>query len=169
MEFDVQQRHVSLQQRNSALQLYALIDGAKYAERFGESLAAVGGRCHSLFDGTGDAALSDAGPWLLDTAQVTAQQLAELVQLEQDAPALSWLIAPQTLEGLAQLLALRLDMCLPDGRTALLRFWDPRVLVSLAEVLDDVQRQEFFAHIDEWHMLHEGRRVWIGRQHAEAQ
>jgi len=169
MGFDVQQRHASLQRENSALRLYALIDGLKYAERFGEQLAPVGGQCCSLFEGSGDAALAHAGPWLLATAQMTAGRLAELAQLEQDMPALSWLIAPQTVEGLAQLLSLRLDTHLPDGRTALLRFWDPRVLVSLAELLDDAQRQEFFAHIEEWHMLHKGRRVWIGRRHAEAQ
>jgi hypothetical protein len=169
MDFDVQQRHVSLQRSNSALRLYALIDGAKYAERFGEPLVAIGGQCRSLFEGTDDDALAHAGPWLLDTACTMAAQLTELVQFERDIPALSWLIAPQTLEGLAQLLSLRLDMCLPDGRTALLRFWDPRVLVSLAEVLDDAQRQEFFAHIEEWHMLHKGQRVWIGRHHAAAQ
>jgi hypothetical protein len=169
MVFDVQQRHASLQRDNSALRLYALIDGLIFTERFGQPLAPVGAQCCSLFEGSGDAALAHAGPWLLDTAQMPAEKLADLAQLERDMPALSWLIAAQTVEGLAQLLSLRLDTHLPDGRAALLRFWDPRVLVSLAEVLDDTQRQEFFAHIDEWHMLHKGRRVWIGRQHAEAQ
>ncbi len=59
---------------------------------------------------------------------------------------------------------LRLNTRLPDGRTALLRFWDPRVLVSLAQLLDEVQRVEFFAHIEEWHLLDNGKRAWIGRQ-----
>jgi hypothetical protein len=57
---------------------------------------------------------------------------------------------------------------LPDGRSALLRFWDPRVLVNLARTLDGAQREEFFGHIHEWHLLDAGRRMWIGRQHAEA-
>ena len=58
---------------------------------------------------------------------------------------------------------LRLDLRLPDGREALLRFWDPRVLVGLMQVLDEAQRLDFFAHIEEWHLLQDGRRAWIGR------
>lgn len=47
-------------------------------------------------------------------------------------------------------------------------FWDPRVLVNLAEVLEPAQRETFFTHIHEWHLLHKGQRVWVGRQHAQA-
>ena len=60
-------------------------------------------------------------------------------------------------------------MQLPDGRVALLRFWDPRVLVSLAEVLGPEQSAAFFAHIHEWHLLNNQQRVWIGRQDAPTQ
>lgn len=67
------------------------------------------------------------------------------MSLEHAAPAVTWLIAPQTIAGLAQLLQLNLDTALPDGRTALLRFWDPRVLISLAELLEPGQREFFLA------------------------
>ncbi|WP_232504950.1 DUF4123 domain-containing protein [Rubrivivax gelatinosus] len=92
----------------------------------------------------------------------------DLLRLEHDGPALSWLIAAQDLEGLGQLPQLRLDLGLPDGRRALLRFWDPRVLVDLAQTLDARQHGELFGHVHEWHLLHEGRRVVIGRHRAEA-
>lgn len=115
-----------------------------------------------------DAALAHAGPWLIDTEQVGAELIDALVAMEQVSPAVTWLFAVQTLDGLAQLLQLNLDIELPDGRTALLRFWDPRVLVNLAEVLEPTQRETFFAHIHEWHLLHKGKRVWIGRPHAQA-
>jgi len=121
-----------------------------------------------LFAGTPDAALAHAGPWLVEAACADEALLAELATLEHEAPALVWLIAPQDQEGLAQLLQLRLDVRLPDGRSALLRFWDPRVLVNLARTLDAAQREEFFGLIHEWHLLHEGRRMWIGRHHAGA-
>lgn len=42
---------------------------------------------------------------------------------------------------------------LPDGRLALVRFWDTRVLANLAHVLDPVQRRELFGHVFEWHLL----------------
>jgi hypothetical protein len=122
-----------------------------------------------LFADTPDAALAHAGPWLIDTGQVDGALVDALATLEQAAPAVTWLITPQTLEGLAQLLQLNLDTALPDGRTALVRFWDPRVLVILAEVLEAGQREMFFGHIHEWHLLHRGQRTWIGRRHAQAQ
>lgn len=159
-------RFTQLQQSVGALKLYALVDGARYRMQFGEPCTTRQG-FHSLFAGTLDEELAHAGPWLVDTEQVGATLVDQLAAMEQAAPAVSWLIASQTLEGLVQLLQLNLDIELPDGRTALLRFWDPRVLVNLAEVLDSAQRETFFAHIHEWHLLHQGQRVWIGRQHAQ--
>jgi len=162
---DVVSRFAQLHQSMGTLRLYALVDGIPYCALFGEPrIEQLGFR--SLFAGTRDAALAHAGPWLVDAEQVGPTVVDALATLEQTAPAVSWLIASQTLEGLAQLLQLNLDTELPDGRTALLRFWDPRVLVNLAEVLEPAQRETFFAHIHEWHLLNKGQRVWIGREHA---
>lgn len=165
---DVVERLAQLHQSTDALRLYALVDGVQYTAWFGEPCTAREG-FHSLFADTPDAALAHAGPWLIDTGQIDGTLVDALAALEQAAPAVTWLIAPQTLEGLAQLLQLNLDTALPDGRTALVRFWDPRVLVSLAEVLEPQQREAFFGHIHEWHLLHRGQRTWIGRRHAQAQ
>lgn len=164
---DVQSRLAQLHQFIPALRLYALVDGVQYqaqlCKRFHPS-----SWLFPLFARTPDAALAHAGPWLVDTSMADDATIAELTTLERHAPSLTWLIAPQDLEGLGQLLQLRMDVNLPDGRRALLRFWDPRVLVKLARTLDAPQREEFFGHIHEWHLLHDGRRVWIGRQHADA-
>jgi len=169
MTFDVQQRHALLLQTHRGLCLYALVDGVQYAKHFGMPLTPMARQRWALFDGTPDAPLAHAGPWLVDAEHAAPAQVAELVELEQTAPAVTWLMSPLDLEGLARSLSQRLDTRLPDGRTVLVRFWDPRVLVSLAEVLDGHQREEFFAHIHEWHMLHSGKRAWIGRNHAHAQ
>lgn len=150
------------------LRLYALLDGAQYQTQHNKRLLAGTG-LFPLFKGTPDAGLSHAGPWLVDVASVAESFVEELTALERDTPSLSWLISPQDLDGLAQLLQLRLEVRLPDGRSALLRFWDPRVLANLAQTLDAGQREEFFSHIYEWHLLHNGQRVWIGRHHADAQ
>jgi len=163
MAIDVTLRLAELRQNFAGLRLYALVDGVQYQEHRSERLTFQPG-FRALFAGTPDEPLAHAGPWLVDTAEVGDEQTDDLAQLEREAPAVTWLIAPQDLEGLAQLLQLRLDTKLPDGRTALLRFWDPRVLVSLAQLLDEAQRGEFFAHIEEWHLLHNGKRAWIGRQ-----
>jgi len=70
------------------------------------------------------------------------------------------------LEGLSQLLQLKLDAMLPGGKTALVRFYDPRVLGNLFAVMNEAQKAAFFGLIDEWHFMHEGRRVWAGRHDA---
>ena len=169
MTFDVQRRHALLLQTQVGLRLFALVDGVQYSQQVGTRLTPLDGQRRALFDGTLDAPLAHAGPWLIDTEQASAASVAELVALEQAAPAVTWLIAALDLEGLARLLTRRLDTRLPDGRTALVRFWDARVLANLAQVLDGPQREEFFAHVHEWHLMYRGKRTWIGRNHANAQ
>lgn len=164
--FDVSERLVHLQQEYPGLKLYGLLDGAQYLERTGMRFNPQQG-AEALFWETQDAALAFAGPWLLDAASVDAGLLQELVGFERGTYGVSWLIAHQDLCGLAQLLRLNLETELPDGRTALVRFWDPRVLAGLAEVLTPEQRQGFFGHIFEWHLLlNREHRVRIGRLDA---
>jgi hypothetical protein len=167
MMLDVQLRWRKLQNTSPELGLYALVDGVQYQSHLCKRLRAGSG-LFPLFAGTPDAALAHAGPWLIDARLVDEAFIVELAALERDAPALIWLIAQQDLVGLGQLLQLRLDVKLSDGRTALLRFWDPRVLINLARTPDGQQREELFGHIHEWHLLHDGKRIRIGRQYADA-
>lgn len=167
MAADVMQRLERLRTADPALRLYALVDGLQYEQRARQPMQAEPG-VSALFAGTPDEALASAGPWLLDAGIASPQLIAAVTALEHTAPAVSWIIAGADLDGLAALLRLRLDVRLPDGRTALLRFWDPRALLAIARELDDRQRSEFFEHIVEWHLLVDGRRTHIGRHHAHA-
>ena len=166
MALDVAERLAQLRTRNPALCLYGLVDGLQYETHRGERLDSRHGFA-SLFHGTPDSALAHAGPWLVDGEAVGDAVTADLARLEREAPSVTWLISETDLHGLAQLLQLQLDARLPDGRIALVRFWDPRVLAELVNVLTPVQRQTFFAHIHEWHLLRNGERVHIGRAHAD--
>lgn len=159
------QRLDELRATHPELRLYALVDGAQYQLHRHTWLTAVPGK-RALFEFTQDAALAHAGPWLMDIGLLGTAVADDLEQLESTAPAVTWLIAPQDLNGLAQILSLLIDARLPDGRIAMVRFWDPRVLAALAQVMDTNQREEYFSHIHEWHLLHNGRRTWIGRHHA---
>ena len=67
------------------------------------------------------------------------------------------------LEGLSQLLQLKLDGELPDGRKVLVRFYDPRVLGNLFQTMSAEQKAAFFHLIDEWLFIYNGRRVSAGR------
>lgn len=167
MAADVLRRLERLRISAPALRLYALVDGLQYEQRSGHPLQVAPG-ARPLFAGTPDAALAGAGPWLLDAELAPQELIAAVAALEAKAPAVSWIIAVADLEGLAALLQLRLDVRLPDGRSALLRFWDPRALAAIARELDERQRGEFFEPIVEWHLLVDGRRTHIGRHHAHA-
>lgn len=166
MDLDVVERFALLRAHDPTLRLYALVDGVQYETVRGERLSG-GPAVASLFDGTADADLAHAGPWLIDVEIAGGTYTSDLAQLERKAPAVSWLISQADLPGLVQLLQLQLDARLPDGRVALLRFWDPRVLASMIGVLNVHQREIFFAHIYEWHLLRDGRRVHVGRAHAD--
>lgn len=163
---DVLKRFATLHEKNRALRLYALIDGLAYEELMGERLQATPGVNRALFEGTQDAPLAHAGPWLAQIDQVSMAQVSAWLALEAAKPSLSWLITSMDMEGLAQVLQLRMDMRLPTGQTALLRIADPRVLGNLFAVMTQEQKATFFDLIEEWHFLQHGQRVWTGRPHA---
>ena len=104
---DVIERLANLREQTDALRLYALVDGAQYETHRGIQLTRQEA-IYSLFVGTPDAPLAHAGPWLVDAALAGEAFVQDLANLEQEVSAVSWLIAPQNPEGLAQLLQLNL-------------------------------------------------------------
>ena len=159
---DVRARFLAQRERQPSLRLYALVDGLQY-KQLREVALAPGEGVYALFTGTRDAALAAYGPWLLDVDQVGEAKTNDIAELEHAAPSVVWLMAIQDLDGLGQLLQLHLEMRLPNGQEALLRYWDPRVLISLAKTLEPEQREHLLGDVHEWLFLHEGQRVYIGR------
>lgn len=53
-------------------------------------------------------------------------------------------------EALAGELRDRLDVRLPDGRVALLRFYDARVMPDMAKLFELTQRVQFFSSTYDW-------------------
>jgi hypothetical protein len=162
---DIVEHFRALQQADTALWLYALVDGFQYEQHTGQRLVYQRGINRPIFLGTEDEPLAHAGPWLIDVVRAP-DQLQSLHDLEQALPSVSWLISAIDLEGLSQLLQLKLDTQLPDGRKVLLRFYDPRVLGNLMQTMNNAQRAEFVHLIDEWHFIHDGRRVCMGGPRA---
>ncbi len=162
---DIVEHFRALQQADTALWLYALVDGFQYEQHTGQRLVYQRGINRRIFLGTEDEPLAHAGPWLIDVVRAP-DQLQSLHDLEQALPSVSWLISAIDLEGLSQLLQLKLDAQLPDGRKVLLRFYDPRVLGNLMQTMNNAQRAEFVHLIDEWHFIHDGRRVCMGGPRA---
>lgn len=145
---------------NPFAHLFALVDGLQHEAAFGQVLTAEQGV--ALFLGTPDEPLAHAGPWLID-AQAQHDLCSALADAELLAPVCSWLITAVPFPGLVQLLQNKLDMRLPDGKVALIRYHDPRVLRRLALTLRPDQRETFFEHIDEWHFMVDGQAFHVGR------
>lgn len=159
---DVITRFQDRLQNGAALNLYALVDGFQYEQHTGRRLEHRPGINRPIFLGTEDEPLAHAGPWLVDTVKAP-DQIQALYELEQALPSVSWLMTSIDLEGLSQLLQLKLDGELPDGRKVLVRFYDPRVLGNLFQTMSAEQKAAFFHLIDEWLFIYNGRRVWAGR------
>ncbi|MGS1024364.1 DUF4123 domain-containing protein [Burkholderia glumae] len=143
------------QQLSTTVHLYALVDGLLYADQAGvpqRSQASV-----ALFDQTPDASLADAGPWLFDYELASGATRTGLASLAAGAGGVSWLISAYRVDALADELRRRLDARLPDGRTALLRFYDARIMPDIAAMMDFAQRAQFFVVAFDWLVELNGR------------
>ncbi|MGF6464917.1 DUF4123 domain-containing protein [Paraburkholderia youngii] len=147
-------------QRRYSGHVLALVDGIQYQQHTGQQLTAETDRAVSLFAGTHEMALAHAGPWLLDP-KMAREFIADLRELEQARPGVIWLSTAESLERQAAKLRPHLHTRIPKGRSALLRFWDPRVLHALDAVCRGKSERELFRAADAWHYLNEGRRFTI--------
>ncbi|CAB3672755.1 hypothetical protein LMG22037_02032 [Paraburkholderia phenoliruptrix] len=129
------------------VRLYALVDALLYGrgEPVERPTATIG-----LFDGTPDASLADAGPWLIDFEEAPGSVKQSLFAMGAGADGVSWLISAYPFPELAHELAGRLNARMPDGRTALLRFYDARLMAEIARLLSFTQRIEFFVPTFDW-------------------
>ncbi|WP_175916328.1 DUF4123 domain-containing protein [Burkholderia sp. BCC1638] len=138
------------QQLTMQAHLYALVDGLLFEDAAGGSPPQRSQAAVALFDGTPDASLADAGPWLLDYERATGNVRRSLSVMAGGSAGVSWLISAYPIESLADELRGRLDARLPDGRTALLRFYDARVMADVASLMEFTQRMQFFVPTFDW-------------------
>ncbi|KVD29878.1 hypothetical protein WI84_27060 [Burkholderia ubonensis] len=146
--------------RFDAMRIYALVDGLQYQQHTGQQLEPLDDIAVSLFAGTTDIALAHAGPWLVYTKEAQGR-VAELDALEAARPGVVWLFASADLEVLAGKLRPHLSVRLPNSQSAMLRFWDPRVLHALNQSLQSKQERALFSAAREWLYLNEGQRLHI--------
>ncbi|MGX7897702.1 DUF4123 domain-containing protein [Klebsiella pneumoniae] len=78
-------------------------------------------------------------------------------------PSVSWILSSSALTEQVVHLKNNMDVGLPDGRSALLRFQDPRVQVRLATMLNDLQHQKLTGLMQEWLTRVDGK-VWSFKQ-----
>ncbi|WP_088930410.1 DUF4123 domain-containing protein [Burkholderia multivorans] len=141
----------SWQQRASLpLRLFALTDGLLYSELSGSAPMRSAESAIALLDGTPDASLADAGPWLFDYDGADSATRDVLTRLAHGELGVNWIISAYQPRQLAGELRERLDATLPDGRTAMLRYYDARVMRYFAPALTSTERTVFFSPAFDW-------------------
>ncbi|MCP9269522.1 DUF4123 domain-containing protein [Xenorhabdus sp. XENO-1] len=144
-----QERWLEYQKAHPDMKRYALVDGLQYERLFDEELTYIVGLNNPLFRKHPDAAIAFAGPWLFDITQATAWA-EKFLKLEKTFPAVSWLYTTQSLDALTRHFEPYLNVQLESGETALLRFYDPRILHQIRNIFSPEQLAAFTDGINEW-------------------
>lgn len=136
---------------------YGLVCGLQFERFHAREMTFIPGSANPLFRLFPDSQIAWAGPWLIDTEK--QQELYSLLYiLEQHAPAVSWIRSAVDFEKLTQSLASQLHVSLENGERGLLRFYDPRVLRKIPEILTTGQFSIFTQGVESWVFDMDGRR-----------
>lgn len=146
----------------SAWYKFALIDCAAATERadtlqYHADTAQLQRRC--LFDGQPEAEHTHAAPWLMELPASGIQQPVDhwLASLEQTGAGLTLLASRVSFKPLFAHLQQQLDIALPDGSLALMRFYDPCAWLRYCQVLSLSQQRELLGPILEWQVTLRGQ------------
>lgn len=137
---------------SSQISLFALVDGLQYERYTGQELQAENNTVLPLFDKYPDSRIAFAGTWLIDM-QKQMRYREQLAELERTFPAVSWITSPATFADLVIHFRNHINILLPDGKVALLRFQDPRVQVRLGQILDHRQHLELTRIVQGWYVI----------------
>lgn len=88
-------------QASLPVRLYALVDALLYARASGSSEVERPASAIALFQGTPDASLADAGPWLIDFAEAPDMVRQSLFRMGGGTEGVSWLISAYPFPALA--------------------------------------------------------------------
>ncbi len=100
---------------------------------------------HSLFDKTPLAEIADAGPFLVEVDQnstVFAYLLAKMPQ----HPWGYFILSHDDIETLSNRLQIFLNTQMPEGKSFLFRFYDPRVMFNQVRILSDEKLSSLVGH-----------------------
>lgn len=139
---------------HSDCSLYALVDGLQFERHLGYEIETRNDVSYPFFDTYPDSKIAFAGPWLF-RLNYSEEYRGKLAELETKCPSVSWLLSPLTPESLLLRFKEFSTIELPNGKCALFRIYDPRVLKNLGSWLEisdcfrliqDVRRWVFMAN-----------------------
>lgn len=140
----------------STHKLFVLLDCAQLSNEEREAFQSLdSSACVGLFKGTPDEGLKEVEPLLLDPLNLPPLHgMSWLIQNEKTTPMVVWLTSEASIDQLAQHLRSLSSADLPSARNALLRFYDPRVLHKLMQVMTPDQKALFFTDAQQWWAWH---------------
>ncbi|NZA24923.1 DUF4123 domain-containing protein [Luteimonas sp. SJ-92] len=123
-------------------------------------------RARGLLERQPEAAHANKGPWLLEvpTQQANPELVRWLIHVGHQAPCLAWLAAEVPFDALFDHLEAQLDLALPDGGLAMMRFWDPRAFYRLQRILTPGQLLALLGPVLEWQIALAGRPMHVRRE-----
>lgn len=152
---------------------FALIDLAPHEGLLKKLVRAndSGARWKSLFDGTPEESLLDGAPILVELSTQPRHKalLRVLLSAESASPSVTWICCRLSLEDLFLHLQPFIDADMPNGRKALFRFYDPRILSAIRDGLgSDPLGKALFTPTSEWWLWQSGnyRNLLEGFRHA---
>lgn len=108
-------------------------------------------RTRSLFQATPEEGFAHIAPHLIRWDDLYPPEQDEAICLDQNVPVFSWLwVEEKDSAALYRHLKSQLDMRLPDGGLALLRYYDPRVWLKLMKLLNDGQKEHLLGPVRYW-------------------
>ncbi len=155
-----------LQRTHFPLRLYGLVDALLHAQVSATHPLSRSSSCVALFDGTPDEALAHAGPWLLDCSTDRSTRIPALQCLAESELGCTWIVSGYAMDDLAEALRARLNVRMPNGATALLRYYDARITDDIAALLTPEQRAAFFAPVQDWLVERNGKLIRIHSAHG---
>ncbi|MBW9432291.1 DUF4123 domain-containing protein [Atlantibacter hermannii] len=147
---------------SSDVSVFALVDGLQYERFTGDELQIIPDVAFPLFNIWPDSRIAFAGPWLI-RMNAAMEMREQLEALEAALPGVSWIVSGSTPEEQVAHLRRYMNVGLPDGQAALLRFQDPRVQVRLGATLNSQQHREMTDLMREWLTVVDGK-VWSFKQ-----
>ncbi|CAM4302119.1 DUF4123 domain-containing protein [Serratia silvae] len=150
----IQSKLAKLQAQYHDIKLYAVVDGLQYERHLGDEISYQDG-VSPLFRQPEDAKIAFAGPWVFELSKLSKDVIDELITLEKSKPSLSWVFSQLDMFSLTNNLVDLLNVQLPGERFALFRFYDPRVLIQLKEILTKEQLAHFMDNIYDWTFYHD--------------
>ncbi|ALM52431.1 DUF4123 domain-containing protein [Halomonas huangheensis] len=108
-------------------------------------------RTLSLFQGTPEEGFSHIAPHLIRWGDLSATERNQVIDLDQQVPAFAWLWTSneETPSPFSHLKS-QMDMRLPNGDLAMLRYYDPHVWMKLMDILDEEQKKELIGPVQYW-------------------